>query len=910
MKKYFPEILLIIAMIPLLYFISVYTCHIENDFAYPSYPNAVDLQKRLSWENHRLMDPATGRIPENIRRLELEFAKTLPTDASYASRMVQWEHRGPFNVGGRTRGAALDINNENTIIAGGVSGGIWRSEDGGNTWMKTTAPGQLHSVTCLKQDLRAGKTGTWYFGTGEGYGASQSGTGAYFMGDGLYKSTDNGLSWSSVVSTSVENPQSFISNWQIVWNVALDQSVDTADIVYAAIYGTIMRSDNGGDTWLNTIGGSGSYFTDVLTTSSGIVYATLSSDGTKRGIWRSPDGITWTNITPAGFPVSYDRVVMGLNPLNENSMYFLGVTPGGGQQTITWQGDTVSHSLWKYNYLTGNGADTNGIWTDLSANIPDYGYSSFDNFYAQGSYDLVVKVKPDDSLTVFIAGTNVYRSTDGYTTPNNTTQIGGYQIGTVMPNFQIYPNHHPDLHDIFFLPSDPNVMFTASDGGLHKTANCLDLTVSWQSLNNGYYTTQLYTVNFNPSDTSDLLIGGFQDNGNFFINSNDYNSDWVMTLNGDGSFSAIAENGTMFYQSIQLGKIYKMAIDAAGNVTGFRRMDPIGAGEYIFINQFAVDPNNPDLMYLPVGKYIWRNDSLTHITLTNTYDSISTGWFRFSDSANYSTAKMSAVAVSQNPPNIVYAGTSNRKVYKIVDAHTGDPAFTDVSSISFPTGGNVGCVAVDPEDADKALVLYTNYSVYSLYYTSDGGTSWTKVAGNLEQGSAGGGNGPSFRWAEIMHVDDGVLYLVATSTGLYATNLLDGTLTVWTQVGANSIGNVVCEMVKTRPSDGLIVVGTHGNGIYSAKVNSIHDILDIPENPVKNRTDISIFPNPVSDQLVIRNAENTEMEMYDLKGRLVIKNHIFGNQHSISTKKYSSGIYYIKIIKEEKTMTKQVIINH
>jgi hypothetical protein len=601
---------------------------------------------------------------------------------------------------------------------------------------------------------------------------------------------------------------------------------------------------------------------------------------------------------------------MCVNPLNENSLYFLGVTPGGGQQTITWQGDTVSHSLWKYTYLTGNGADTNGIWIDLSANIPDYGYSSFDNFYAQGSYDLVVKVKPDDSSTVFIAGTNIYRSTDGFTSPNNTTQMGGYQIGTVMPNFQIYPNHHPDLHDIFFLPSDPDVLFTASDGGLHKTLNCLDPVVSWQSLNKGYYTTQLYTVNFNSEDTTDLLIGGFQDNGNFFVNSSDIQANWVMTLNGDGSFSAISENGSKFYQSIQNGKIYKMAIDAAGNVTGFRRMDPIGADEYIFINQLAVDPSNPDLMYVPEGKHIWRNDSLTHIALTNTYDSISTGWFRFTDSANYSTAKMSAVAVSKNPPNIVYAGTSNRKVYKIIDAHTGDPNFTDVSSISFPTGGNVGCVAVDPEDADKALVLFTNYSIYSLFSTTNGGLTWEKAAGNLEQGSAGGGNGPSFRWADIMHVDNETLYFVATSTGLYATNEINGISTIWTQVGAGSIGNVVCEMVRTRSEDGLIVVGTHGNGIYSTKIHSIDVILDVPEKPNVEVSEISIYPNPASDQLLIRNAKNTDISLYNNSGKMIYTNHINVKDYSLNLKKYNSGIYYVNLKSSENSITKKIIINH
>ena len=305
-------------------------------------------QKRIEWEFNRLKDPATGRIPENIRRKELEFAKTLPTDAHLSLKSIQWLKRGPYNVGGRTRGATLDVNDENTIIAGGVSGGIWRSTNLGANWTKVTTPYQLHNVTCLAQDTRAGKTNIWYYGTGEAYGNSASAPHAFFLGNGIFKSTDNGLTWTSLSSTASNVPQGFDYKWDLIWNIVTDPSNDTADIVYAATYGHIFRSDDGGNSWTTQLGGgSYSYFTDIAVSSNGIVYATLSSDGSQKGIWRADDGLNWTEITSDSFPSVYDRIVIGINPLNENEVYFLAVTPNSGQHSNCFFGYEEWNSLWK-----------------------------------------------------------------------------------------------------------------------------------------------------------------------------------------------------------------------------------------------------------------------------------------------------------------------------------------------------------------------------------------------------------------------------------------------------------------------------------------------------------------------------------------------------------------------------------
>ena len=387
--------------------------------------------ERVVWERIRLADPSTGEIPRNIHKKERIFAKTLPISNSLSKN--NWVHRGPYNVGGRTRAFALDVLNEDILFAGGASGGMFRSIDAGQNWSMTTHPNQLHNVTCISQDKRAGKEHIWYFGSGELTGSSASGGEAYYQGNGIYKSIDGGLSWDSLPVTATNTPQSFDNNFDFIWNVETDPSNDTLDVVYAATYGSIYRSQDGGYSWQKVINGGSAYYNNVEVSSTGIVYATLSSDGNAngRGIWRSNDGQNFVNIMDSLFPLIYGRIAIGINTSNENEVYFLaGDTDGYGQHTDVFFGGETWTSLWKYEYISGNGSGLGGKWTDLSLNIPANNPTSFDNFNAQGGYDLLVKVHPSNPNTVFIGGTNLWRSTDGFSTGNNTMICGGYFIGS------------------------------------------------------------------------------------------------------------------------------------------------------------------------------------------------------------------------------------------------------------------------------------------------------------------------------------------------------------------------------------------------------------------------------------------------------------------------------------------------
>jgi len=886
----------------------------------PSAAPEENQELRKEWERQMLADPTTGEIPEGISFAERKFAANIPTATNPVGKPLGvWEQRGPYNVGGRTRAFAMDITDENKIFAGGVSGGLWVSYTGGLTWTRSTPMNFHPGVVSIAQDKRPGKTNTWYYLSGEIYGTSASGGSAFYLGDGLFKSTNGGATWTPVTSTSGGNQNSFSTFYQSGWRVITDP-VATADVVLMATMGTVYRSSNGGTSWTAVLGGSTaaySYHVDVAVTTTGIFYATMSSDGPQKGIWRSTDGVNWTNITPANFAPEYNRIVIGINPNNENEVYFLGNTPGTGNYNYYISSEDWN-SLWKYTYVSGNGTGAGGTWDDRSLNLPHTG-TQFDKFASQGSYDLVVKVQPVTNY-VFVGGTNLWRSTDGFATDANTTQIGGYAIGTDLPFFELYPEHHPDQHDIAFLPSNFNVMFSASDGGVRKTLDCNAPSVSWISCNNGYNTTQFYTIMLDHASPGDsTLIGGLQDNGNFFVNDVSPMAPWKMTVNGDGAFGAIADNKAFYYLSIQQGRIVKCAIDGTGNITNFERIDPIDAKkeDYFFINPLVLDPKNNDIMYVAGGKYLFRNDMLSSLPMNGGWDSIATGWTKFPDSVA-GTGRISAVSVSKSPSNIVYYGTNNGKIYRINNAHTGAPNATDISIAGVSNGAYTSCLAIDPSDANKVIAVFSNYNIYSIFYTQDGGTTWEKVGGNLEATVNGTGNAPSIRWASILLLPDGTKkYFMGTSVGLYSADSLvlhsaasPGTL--WLK--ETDLGETVVTMIDTRTPDGLVAVATHGSGVWT-KNYWTYNVKN--ENAANFAYNVSVFPNPTSEEanftLNLPFAAEVEIELLDIKGVLQQKKtyKALAGEHlySLDIKGLASGVYVYNIRCNQMLKSGKLIVN-
>ncbi|MFA5511519.1 MAG: hypothetical protein WC313_03630, partial [Candidatus Kapaibacterium sp.] len=725
---------------------------------------------------------------------------------------------------------------ENIIIAGGVSGGLWKSFDNGQSWIKTSLPHQLHSVTCLTQDKRVGKEDIWYYGTGEYWGNSAS-----IYGDGIYKSTNNGDSWFVLESTSNNMvhtwDQPFDFCWNLVTNPAAPDSID--EVVAATSSMGILRSTDGGETWTAVLGGSArATFSDVAVTSEGVYYATLSSDGQSnvKGIYRSEDGEYWVNITPANFPLNYNRVVIGIAPSDESIIYFVGETPGYGKLTFNSAGDSLWHSLWVYKSFGSSGSSVLGDWEDRSHNLPKP-EPTRGQMNSQMGYNLVIKVKPDNPDVVFLGAVAMYRSNSGFK-ENDWAWIGGTCPDETCEYSYRYTNHHADVHEIFFSNTDSKVLYTGSDGGIHKTLDNMSEEVEWISLNNGYFTTQFYTVAVDHGpNLSRQIIGGLQDNGTLLSRTPDMeNNLWSNPLKADGFYCQIPDNAPYYYASQNSTwqpkiKIYRVVQDDEGNNTVSTRIDPIGGRDFLWNTPFMLDPNDNNRMYLAGGKMLWRNNDLSKIPFENSNDSVAISWDSLSKTRiDYIEdaplgERITAVRVSKNPADILYYGTSLGKLYKITDAQSGDPEPVDISGSNFPRA-YLSSIAFDPENADIAFVSFSNYNVLSIFMTEDGGESWQAVSGNLEENPNGTGAGPGVNWMSVLKLGDRRVYFAGTTAGLFSTAYINGMATSWQMEGPESIGNMVIDMIDIRQEDSYIALGTHGTGVFEGFYKNL------PEEPL------------------------------------------------------------------------------
>lgn len=884
-------------------------------------------QDRYDFERMKLADPATGFIPVDIAQQSQNFLNRIQNEGAVRSSSgIEWKRVGPYNVGGRTRALAVDISDENVLIAGSVSGGIWRSEDKGASWVRVSGLDLNPSISCITQDKRPGKQNIWYAGTGEGRGASQSGSGlsAYFGGNGVYKSTDNGKSWTALPSLINEFPQR-IDSTDLIWKVLVTNQ-GSNDQLFIATTSALFKSEDGGASWSSVLSSSSSRarYIDIVQTSDGIFYAAVDAAGSVgKGIFRSTDGTNWVNITPAGFPTQYQRVVLASSPQNPNSFFLLALTPGSGKIGRDFRGNPEYHSLYKYTYLQGDGGGVNGSWDNLSSNLP-VGPHPFDDYVSQGGYCMGLAVSPFDSNLVAIGGTNLYISTDGFKSDSNIRFAGGYGETTVLPDFQVYENHHPDIQTLLFSPFKSNELYSGSDGGVHLTTDCKANNVKWESLNNGYYTTQFYAMSMDPKTSSTKIMAGSQDNGTLLSIEHSPTSSWTLPWSYDGGYCSFSKNDSAIYTSKQLAGIMKIHLNEKGERTSYIRIDPVIADtqNYLFINPYMLDPNDNNRMYLLNGGKILRNDSLQAFTPDNSYLKQTVGW-----SLLYSnlSGTASCLDISNKPANTVYVGTTSSRVYKIVDADKANPTVTDISN-GLNGSGYVSDIAIDPRNADKVIVVYSNYNTYSVFCTTDGGNNWIDISGNLEgkrppgvPPSAGFANdGPSCRTGIIIPMEnDSSLYMIGTSVGLFYTQTLEAENTYWSLMDPTELGNSIVTDLTYRPGDKMLGVATHGSGVFVGNLSTFGLVsADNSIEAVSKR--IKVFPNPSNhviniDVSQLEMAKTAVLTIYNSSGKKCLNSVdvklIEQNENvKIDISSFSKGLYFVSLAQGGEILSSQFLV--
>lgn len=852
-----------------------------------------DMEQAMKQEFLMTVDPALGYVPKERLITALKYQKRLMAAREQGLDAITWQERGPINIAGRTRAILIDAKDAtgNTVFAASVSGGIWKTSNFKSTnptWTPVNQSMGNLAVCALAQNPV--HPDTLYAGTGEGWFNNDA-----VRGNGIWKSIDGGATWNQIPATDSANTS---HNFDFIQDLAITSN----DILFAtgrpSVYcnvGGVLRTRNGGLSWSQPIGtldlntapagkecdSAYNFFgADLEVASNGDVYATTGfiNDGeiTDLGrIWRSRAtnganvGVfgTWLNITPPG---TWQRIELAVAPSNPAIIYALLEGSGNGIGTIK------------------KSVDTGATWTDLALPVwCNQGSNSNDFTNGQAFYDLIVQVDPNNPNTVIIGGIDLFKSTDGGTTWNQITQWAR--------NCANLPVVHPDQHNITFLSSSE--LIAANDGGIYFSSdggtswatttqfnlNGANLTTISQK-NIGYNVTQLYACDIHPTQTNYFLVGS-QDNGSLVFDSPGLNSVVEASVGGDGGFCHIDQTDG----NVQiLSYVYNNYYYSRNGGASFIRRDFNHSG--FFINPSDYDDGK---------KVLYTSSGPGQLGMVS---NLASGTPSFSNQTitQLGIRKISALKVD---PTVSGGGTVwiagydstgslRPNVLKITNANTTATAATSTQLISAPQGSFISSIDVDPGNANHVLVTLSNFGVVSVYESTNGGTSFSSIEGNLPD--------MPVRWGMFVPANasvggtSGGGILLATETGVWFTLTPAGTNTLWTPQNTG-LPNIRTDMLRYRASDNLLAVATHGRGLFTTSLTSLS--TGIPSVP--NTRNFIDYVSANRNQLFVKvgnlNVTTMEVRVFATDGRLVYSSKAKYANQSIPITQLASGSYIVKI---------------
>jgi photosystem II stability/assembly factor-like uncharacterized protein len=642
--------------------------------------------------------PAVGRAQDGGTdpRVDPELFSTL-----------EWRLVGPFR-GGRSVAVAGVPGQDRVYYFGGVGGGVWKTTDAGVTW-ENVSDGFLRTASVGAIAVAPSDPNVVYAGMGEH--APRGVTTSY--GDGVYRSTDAGRTWTHLgleatraVSRILVHP----TDPDRVWVAA--QGTPYAPSGERGVY----RSHDGGATWehVHFVGESaGASDLSLDSTNPRILYAAywdhvrlpwqMRSGGPGSGIWKSTDGgDTWSRLT-GGLPEPMGKVGVSVSGANPERVYaVVEAEPDGGVYRSDDAGATWTHM-----------DDTRGL-------------------RSRPWYYMEIYADPNDANTVWVLNAPLWRSVDGGRT------------------FERVRQGHGDNHDLWINPDDSDNLVNAHDGGAAVTFNG---GLTWSPIDN-QPTAQLYRVSADRRFPY-RLYGGQQDNTSVRILSRDLDGgigpeDFRPSAGCESAFVAFDPDDPRY----QYGGCYLGQIDELDEATGLRRNVQVRPGlpasvpardmEYRFNwnAPIVVSPHDGSVLYHGAQVLLRsrdRGDSWEAISPDLTRDDPEKQGAGGAPLTNegaggevYGT--LATVAPSPLDADVLWTGSDDGLVHVTRD---GGATWTDVTPPDLPEA-LVNTVEASPHDAGTAFVAATRYKLDDFtpyaFRTTDFGRSWTPIVEGIADG--------------------------------------------------------------------------------------------------------------------------------------------------------------------------------
>jgi photosystem II stability/assembly factor-like uncharacterized protein len=682
---------------------------------------------------------------------------------------LRWRNIGPLR-GGRSIAVAGSVKRPLEYYFGATGGGLWKTTDAGTTWrpvsdgfFKTSSVGAV-AVADSNPDLV-------YAGMGE-----TKLRGDIIMGDGVYKSTDGGRTWT----------HAGLADTQTIARIRIHPA--NADVVYVAAFGHpggpndergVFRSTDGGKTWNNVLSrGSKAGAIELCLDPKNpqILYAstweayrvahTFWSGGPGSGLFKSTDGgETWTELTRnPGMPKGLiGKIGIAVAGGNSNRLYALVEAENGGL--------FVSD-------------DAGATWTLVNAER---------RLRHRAYYYGLVYADPVDPLTIYVPNTGFYRSTDG-----------GKRFRSLQPL-------HGDSHDMWIAPNDPRRMIASNDGGASVSTNGGQ---TWTSL--VYSTAQFYNA-FTTKDVPYHVCGAQQDNSTSCVPSDGRGDVFYGVGGGESGYIAPdPRNPGIFYSGSYGGTIdrfdrqtrQRVSVDVwPENERGYAARDL--PERFQWTAPIVFSPVDPRILYTS-SQHLWRTTSEGR-----TWEQISPDLTRHDPSrmgpaGGPLTPDMSTVEVygtiftvapSRHDASTIWTGSDDGLVHVTRD---GGRNWENVTPTDLPEFSRVSLIEASPHKPGAAYLAanryqYDDFGPY-VFKTGDYGKTWTTITSGL----------PADDFARAIREDTkrpGLLYL-GTERSVYVS-FDDGAS--WQSLRLNLPVTPVHGIVVEEKD---LVIGTHGRGFY------------------------------------------------------------------------------------------------
>ena len=632
-----------------------------------------------------------------------------------------WAPLGPRNIGGRIRVIAQDPRNPDILYAGSGFGGVWKTEDGGDTWRPLDDFRPAGSPTPVHRALPVGhiaiapsNSQILYVGTGEPTTLPGDDRVEY-PGSGLYRSADSGATFERIDDPGAVAPAIGAMRYE---RIQVDPWV--ADRCWIACPQGLFRREAGGAITQDVIiGPTTQDASDVIVDWGGrnlaaapatyTVYAAIRTQGIYRNTYRTAShdyAGPWQKLSEGLGETNFNRVKIALCASRPQTLYAV----FGIHDDLT---SRVYRSL-----------DGGSHWEGTSERPGDTGNQAY--------YDLVLEVHPDQPGILFTGSVELFRSMDGGDNWTKVIDWTKYDSGNDRAQ-------HADQHAFVFDIGDPRKIWVGNDGGISMSR---DLGNTWRKRSHGILAAQFYDVTVHP-DYPFMTGGGLQDNGTWVGFGG---LTWYRLFGADGGAMAFEPGDAQTFWATWQGDlgndndVYGVVRCTVANTR------ESGGGDFENLSPLPDRSTGiPMMKFQPVPGYLIDGFEAGHHAVfagpmehhPRNADTVVVGRrgaaYRTTDGVTFSKFNIAGIGAATDVTAVAYApsaadtdiwiGTAAGHVY-----HSGDNGVSFHDRTPAGTIGYITDIAVNPRDPD-IVAFSSSQASPRIFLSADRGLHWNDITG-------------------------------------------------------------------------------------------------------------------------------------------------------------------------------------